>query len=63
MDPGEQYLDNIVDLHEHIDDKNYIESTEHFESRYENPIDLPGPYYPQCILLHFKEKRFAKRQC
>ena len=60
MHPGEQYLGKYLDLYAHIEDKNQLERTEHFESWYENPLDLPGPYYLQAIRLLFKENRFAK---
>ncbi len=60
MHPGEQYMSKFIDLYEHIEDRNYIERTETFESWYENPIDLPGAYYLQAIRLLFKENRFAK---
>ena len=60
MHPGQQYFGKFLDLYEHIEDKSYIERTERFERWYENPIDLPGRYYLQAILLLFKENRFAK---
>jgi len=60
MNPEEQYLRKYLDLYEHIEDKSYIEHTEHFERWYENPMDLPGAYYLQVIKQIFKENRFAK---
>lgn len=60
MHPDVQYAGKFIDLYEHIEDKNYIQRTERFESWYENPIDLPGRYYLQAIQLLFKENRFAK---
>lgn len=60
MHPDKQYVGKFVDLYEHIEDTCYIKRTEHFESWYENPLDLPGPYYLQSIQLLFKENRFAK---
>lgn len=60
MHPDVQYAGKFINLYEHIEDKSYIERTERFESWYENPIDLPGPYYIQAIKLLFKENRFAK---
>lgn len=60
MHPGEQYLGKFLDLYAHIEDRNFIERTEHFESWYENPLDLPGRYYLQAIVSLFKENRFAK---
>jgi polyhydroxyalkanoate depolymerase len=60
MHPGVQYLGKFIDLYEHIEDRSYIERTDHFERWYENPIDLPGRYYLQAIKLLFKENRFAK---
>ena len=60
MNPEEQYLGKYLNLYEHIEDKSYIEHTEHFERWYENPMDLPGAYYLQVIQQIFKENRFAK---
>lgn len=60
MNPEEQYLGKYLNLYEHIEDKSYIEHTEHFERWYENPMDLPGAYYLQVIEQIFKENRFAK---
>ncbi|MEJ2189160.1 MAG: alpha/beta fold hydrolase [Acidobacteriota bacterium] len=60
MHPGEQYLGKFLDLYAHIEDRNFIERTEHFERWYENPLDLPGRYYLQAIVSLFKENRFAK---
>lgn len=60
MHPDKQYVGKFIDLYQHIEDKNYISRTEHFERWYENPIDLPGRYYLQAIQLLFKENRFAK---
>lgn len=60
MHPDQQYASKYVDLYQHIEDKNYLVRTEHFESWYENPIDLPGQYYLQAIQQLFKENRFAK---
>jgi polyhydroxyalkanoate depolymerase len=60
MHPDIQYAGKFIDLYEHIEDESYIERTEQFERWYENPIDLPGPYYLQAIRLLFKENRFAK---
>lgn len=60
MHPEEQYLDKYLDLYQHIEDKSFIERTEHFERWYENPIDLPGRWYLQAITELFKENRLAK---
>ncbi|MCB1353389.1 MAG: alpha/beta fold hydrolase [Rhodobacteraceae bacterium] len=60
MHPEKQYFEKYLDLYAHLDDKNYIERTERFESWYENPVDLPGAYYLQAIELLFKENLFAK---
>ncbi|MCA8881303.1 MAG: alpha/beta fold hydrolase [Rhodobacteraceae bacterium] len=60
MHPTAQYVNKYLDLYAHLDDRNYIDRTEQFESWYENPVDLPGPYYLQAIKLLFKENRFAK---
>ncbi len=62
MNPEEQYLGKFLELHQHIEDKNYIRRTEAFERWYENPLDLPGVYYLQAIQQLFKENRLAKGQ-
>jgi poly-beta-hydroxyalkanoate depolymerase len=60
MHPGAQYLGKFIDLYAHVTDEKYLKRTEHFESWYENPIDLPGRYYLQAIDLLFKKNLFAK---
>ena len=60
MHPQQRYLQDHVDLYEHIDDPVYLAKQETFESWYENPIDLPGRWYLQVITQIFKENRFAK---
>jgi len=42
MHAEERYVQNHVDLYEHIDDPGYVAKQETFESWYENPIDLPA---------------------
>ena len=60
MHPGQHYIQDQIDLYEHIDDPAYLAKEETFESWYENPIDLPGRWYLQAINQLFKENRFAK---
>ena len=60
MHPGQHYIQDHVDLYEHIDDPAYLAKEETFESWYENPIDLPGRWYLQVIGQLFKENRLAK---
>lgn len=60
MHPGQHYIQDHVDLYEHIDDAAYLKKEETFESWYENPIDLPGHWYLQVITQIFKENRLAK---
>ena len=60
MHPEQQYVQEHIDLYEHIDDPDYLEKEETFESWYENPIDLPGRFYLQAIVQLFKENRLAK---
>jgi len=62
MHPEQHYIQDHVDLYEHIDDPAYIEKEETFNSWYENPIDLPGRWYLQVITQLFKENRLAKGQ-
>ncbi|MGP8119095.1 MAG: alpha/beta fold hydrolase [Xanthobacteraceae bacterium] len=54
------YVQDQIDLYEHIDDPAYLDKKETFESWYENPIDLPGRWYIQVITQLFKENRLAK---
>jgi polyhydroxyalkanoate depolymerase len=60
MHPAEHYVQEHVDLYEHIDDPVYLAKEETFESWYENPLDLPGRWYLQAIEQIFKENRLAK---
>lgn len=62
MHPEQHYMQDYVDLYEHIDDARYLAKQETFESWYENPIDLPGRWYLQVITQLFKENRLAKGQ-
>ena len=60
MHPGQHYIQDQIDLYQHIDDPAYLAKEETFESWYENPIDLPGRWYLQAINQLFKENRLAK---
>jgi polyhydroxyalkanoate depolymerase len=60
MHPEQHYIQDHIDLYEHIDDPAYIAKEEAFNSWYENPIDLPGRWYLQVITQLFKENRLAK---
>jgi len=60
MHPAQHYIDDHVDLYEHIDDPGYVTKEETFKRWYENPIDLPGRWYLQAITQIFKENRLAK---
>ena len=60
MHPVEHYVQEHVDLYEHIDDPVYVAKEETFESWYENPIDLPGRWYLRAISQLFQENRLAK---
>ena len=60
MRPEEHYIQDHIDLYEHIDDPGYVAKEETFNSWYENPIDLPGRWYLQVIQQLFKENRLAK---
>ena len=59
---GRYYIQDQIDLYEHIDDPAYLKKEETFASWYENPIDLPGRWYLQVIQQLFKENRLAKGQ-
>src|ERR1700690_3349956 len=60
MHPEQHYIQDYIDLYEHIDDPAYLAKEETFNSWYENPIDLPGRWYLQVITQLFKENRLAK---
>ena len=60
MHPEQHYIQDQIDLYEHIDDPAYLAKEEAFNSWYENPIDLPGRWYLQVITQLFKENRLAK---
>jgi polyhydroxyalkanoate depolymerase len=60
MHPEQHYVQDQIDLYDHMDDPAYLKKEESFESWYENPIDLPGRWYLQVIEQLFKENRLAK---
>jgi len=60
MHPEQHYVQDQIDLYEHIGDAAYLKKEETFESWYENPIDLPGRWYLQVMSQLFKENRLAK---
>lgn len=60
MRPEQHYIQDHIDLYEHIDDPAYLAKEEAFKSWYENPIDLPGRWYLQVIQRLFKENQLAK---
>ncbi len=60
MHPAQHYIQDQIDLYEHIDDPTYLAKEETFNSWYENPIDLPGRWYLQVMEQLFKENRLAK---
>ncbi|HLY56818.1 MAG TPA: alpha/beta fold hydrolase [Stellaceae bacterium] len=60
MHPEQHYIQEHIDLYEHISDPAYLAKEETFESWYENPIDLPGRWYLQVISQIFKENRLAR---
>lgn len=62
MHPEQRYIEDYVDLYEHIDEPAYLAKEETFESWYENPIDLPGRWYLQAIEQLFQQNRLAKGQ-
>ncbi|PPQ36763.1 alpha/beta fold hydrolase [Rhodopila globiformis] len=60
MHPEQHYIQDHIELYEHIDDPAYVKKEETFESWYENPLDLPGRWYLQAITKLFKENQLAK---
>lgn len=59
MHPEQHYIQDHVELYEHVDDPKYLAKQEAFERWYENPIDLPGRWYLQAIKQLFMENRLA----
>ncbi|HUO55050.1 MAG TPA: alpha/beta fold hydrolase [Rhodoblastus sp.] len=60
MHPAQHYIQDHIDLYEHIDDPAYLAKEEAFERWFENPTDLPGRWYLQAITQLFKENRFCR---
>jgi polyhydroxyalkanoate depolymerase len=60
MHPMQHYIEDHVELYEHMDDPAYLAKEETFERWYENPLDLPGRWYLQAIVQIFKENRLAR---
>jgi poly(3-hydroxyalkanoate) synthetase len=60
MHSSQHYIQEYIDLYEHMDDPVYLAKEETFESWYENPIDLPGRWYLQAVCQLFKENQLAK---
>ncbi len=60
MHPEQHYVQEHIDLYEHIDDPVWLSKTEAFERWYENPLDLPGRWYLQVIDQLFKRNLLAK---
>ncbi len=62
MHPEQHYVQEHIDLYEHIDDPAWVAKAEAFERWYENPLDLPGRWYLQVIDQLFKRNLLAKGQ-
>ena len=60
MHPEQHYVQDHIDLYEHVDDPVWLAKTEAFESWYENPLDLPGRWYVQVIDQLFKQNLLAR---
>ena len=60
MHPQQHYVQEHIDLYEHVDDPAWLAKTEAFERWYENPLDLPGRWYVQVINQLFKQNLLAK---
>jgi polyhydroxyalkanoate depolymerase len=60
MHPAQHYIQDQIDLYEHMGDPAWLAKEETFQSWYENPIDLPGRWYLQVIQQIFQENRLAK---
>lgn len=60
MHPEQHYVQDHIDLYEHVDDPLWLAKTEAFERWYENPLDLPGRWYVQVIDQLFKQNLLAR---
>jgi poly(3-hydroxybutyrate) depolymerase len=60
MHAEQHYVQDHIDLYEHIDDPTWLSKTEAFERWYENPLDLPGRWYLQVIDQLFKRNLLAR---
>ncbi len=60
MHPEQHYVQDHIDLYEHVDDPVWVAKTEAFERWYENPLDLPGRWYVQVIDQLFKQNLLAR---
>ncbi len=60
MHPEQHYVQEHIDLYEHIDDPAWLRKAEAFDRWYENPLDLPGRWYLQVIEQLFKNNALAK---
>ncbi len=60
MHPEQHYVQDHIDLYEHVDDPVWLAKTEAFERWYENPLDLPGRWYIQVIDQLFKQNLLAR---
>ena len=60
MHPEQHYVQDHIDLYEHIDDPVWLRKAESFDRWYENPLDLPGRWYLQVIEQLFKHNEFAQ---
>jgi poly(3-hydroxyalkanoate) synthetase len=59
MHPEQHYVQEHIDLYEHIDDPAWLRKAEDFDRWYENPLDLPGRWYLQVIDHLFKRNDLA----
>lgn len=59
MHPEQHYVQEHIDLYEHIDDPAWLRKAEDFDRWYENPLDLPGRWYLQVIDRLFKHNDLA----
>ena len=60
MHPEQHYVQEHIDLYEHIEDPAWVRKAEAFDRWYENPLDLPGRWYLQVIEQLFRHNALAK---
>jgi poly(3-hydroxybutyrate) depolymerase len=59
MHPEKQW-ERYLDLYKNIEDKDYVQRANIFESWFEHPVNMPGAFYLQVVQQLFKENRLTR---